>query len=376
MHPLTLSFPRSDIEANFLKNYHEKNLTRLRVSLVLGLILYSLFAVLDSLSVGPLWPRIWFIRFALVDPILIIALVLTFVMKKVVVRRYQQVGSFVILAAGLGIVAMLAMIPAPAQYLYSQGLMLVLIYNYAFIGLRFIYASFNFILIIISFEIVSIGINPLPSYAFISNNFFLISGSIIGMAVAYYLEKLNRENFIHGVSLRKIAETDALTGVLNRGFFMEEAKEKLALMAAFDGHRAFCLLDLDGFKEINDRQGHVAGDEILKNFGRALTNKMRSTDLIGRVGGDEFGFFFEEVKNLWDLYSIFGKLKDEFSRINQAGERPASFSVGCLYLGPEPVELLSAYSLADKALLGAKRRKNSILIIDSRENVLQERIFN
>jgi len=374
-HPLTLSFPRSEMEKRFLESYHEKNLSRLRLAMILGFFLYSIFAVLDSISVGPLWPKVWFIRFALVDPFLILVLALTFLFKKQAVKYYQPLVSSAILMAGFGILAMLAMIPAPAQYLYSQGLMLVLIYNYAFLGLRFIYASLNSFLIIIAFEVISTKINPLPTYAFINNNFFLISASIIGMAVSYYLERLNRENFIHSVSLRKMAEMDGLTGILNRNFFMAEVKEKLAKLSGFNGHGAFCLLDLDGFKEVNDCEGHIFGDELLRNFGCALKNKMRSTDLIGRVGGDEFGFFLEEIKNLDDLFNIFRKIKEEYNHINKTSNKSISFSVGCVYLATEQVELLQVYSLADKALLGVKKKKNSIEVINSKEEIILEKSF-
>ncbi|MGC8745256.1 MAG: GGDEF domain-containing protein [Candidatus Saccharicenans sp.] len=376
LHPLKLSFPHPEIERKFLENYHQKNLPRLRVAIILGLFLYSIFAILDSLSVGPLWPKIWFIRFAVIDPFLILMLGATFFFKKQIIRYYQPFVSFIILMAGFGILAMLAIIPAPAQYLYSQGLMLVLIYNYAFLGLRFIYASFNYFLIIVAFEITSTKINPLPAYAFINNNFFLISASIIGMAVSYYLERLNRENFIHSVSLRKMAEVDSLTDVLNRKFFMEEVEEKLSRLPGFNGNSAFCLLDLDGFKEINDQLGHVTGDEVLRNFGQAIVKKMRSTDFIGRVGGDEFGFFFEQIKNLEDLYSIFRKIKEEYYNLNQKVLKPVTFSVGCVLLNTPSCEFLSVYTLADKALLQVKQKKNSIKIIDTEEKILLEKMFN
>ncbi|MGQ9801274.1 MAG: GGDEF domain-containing protein [Candidatus Saccharicenans sp.] len=368
-HLITLTFSNPELERRFQEHYHQRVVFRFRYALVLAIILYSIFALLDSVSVGELWPRIWFIRFAIVNPLLLLALLLSF-KKNFFINYYQEIASFGILVGGGGILAMLAKIPDPALYLYSQGLMLVLIYNYTFLGLRFIRASLNYLLIIIGFEIISLRINPLPSHVLINNNFFLLSANLIGMAVAYYLEKLHRDNFLHGISLRKLAETDSLTGLLSRGFFMDEVKRFLSQSSGEERRSAFCLLDLDRFKEINDNLGHMVGDDILMNLGQTIRCRMRASDLIGRLGGDELGFFFPEIKDEQDIFNIFGKLKTEFQILTRGLERPVTFSVGCVIFGPEVRDLFQCYALADRALLKAKQSKNRLIIVDGREAVL------
>ncbi|MCX8159352.1 MAG: GGDEF domain-containing protein [Candidatus Saccharicenans sp.] len=371
LNPLTLTFGNAELEKKFLESYHGRAVVRFRWAMALAIFLYSMFAVLDSVSVGPLWPWIWFIRFAIVNPILIVCLLLSF-QKRFFIRYYQEIASLGILVGGGGILAMLALIPDPALYLYSQGLMLILIYNYTFLGLRFIRASLNCLLIIIGFEVVSLRINPLPRHVFINNNFFLISANLIGMGVAYYLEKLNRDNFLHGISLRKLAEVDSLTGLLNRGFFMDEVKRFLSRREKNGEAAAFCILDLDRFKEINDTLGHLVGDEILMNLGQVIARKMRSSDLIGRLGGDELGFFFPEVKNEIDILNIFIKLKTEFQTVSQGVEWPVTFSVGCVIFGPELRDLFQCYARADRALLRAKQSRNFLVMVDSEEKAILE----
>jgi len=372
LNPITLAFANSELEGKFRENFHQRVIIRFRWAMALAVFLYSVFAILDSVSVGSIWPKIWFIRFAIVNPVLITGFFLSFI-RSFFVRYYQEIASLAVLIGGGGILAMLAIIPDPALYLYSQGLMLVLIYNYTFLGLRFIRASLNCLLIIIGFEIVSLRINPLPKHIFINNNFFLISANLIGMAVAYYLEKLNRDNFLHGISLRKLAEVDSLTGLLNRGFFMDEVKDFLLRSAREEGRSAFCILDLDRFKEINDNLGHLLGDEILVNLGKAIRNKMRASDLIGRLGGDELGFFFPEVKEEGDILNIFLKLKNEFQTISQSIDWPLTFSVGCVILGPEDKELFQCYATADKALLKAKQLRDYLIMVNSREKIIMEK---
>ena len=368
---LTLTFASPELEKKFLESYHQRSVARFRWAMILGVFLYSIFAILDSVIVGKIWPQIWLIRFAIVDPAIIICLVLSF-KKRLIIRYYQEIASLLILVAGGGILAMLALIPAPALYLYVQGLMLVVIYNFTFLGLRFVRASINGLFIIAIFETVSLWINPLPRAVFINNNFFLISANVIGMAVAYYLEKLNRDNFLHGISLRKLAEKDSLTRLLNRGFFMEEVKRYLDGRESENGCSVFCILDLDRFKEINDTLGHLVGDEILMNLGQVIARKMRSSDLIGRLGGDELGFFFPEVKSETDILNIFMKLKSEFQTISQGVEWPVTFSLGCIIFGSGLKDLFQCYARADRALLRAKQKRDSLVMVDSAEKTVLE----
>ncbi|WP_344691283.1 GGDEF domain-containing protein [Blastococcus jejuensis] len=84
-----------------------------------------------------------------------------------------------------------------------------------------------------------------------------------------------------------LATTDALTGIPNRRAFMERLGS--AVEAAAWGHQSVvCLVDLDGFKAVNDTAGHAAGDAMLKAIGSALGGAVRETDTVARLGGDEF----------------------------------------------------------------------------------------
>lgn len=82
----------------------------------------------------------------------------------------------------------------------------------------------------------------------------------------------------------KIASRDALTGISNRVYVEARIEERLTSNSEF----CVAILDLDGFKKVNDEHGHLAGDELLKQFAGELRSACRSTDVIGRWGGDEF----------------------------------------------------------------------------------------
>jgi diguanylate cyclase (GGDEF)-like protein len=89
-------------------------------------------------------------------------------------------------------------------------------------------------------------------------------------------------------TLRTAAATDPLTGVANRRAWEAEAERNLARAARTGEPLTFAILDLDDFKEVNDREGHPAGDLLLRDLAAGWSRRLRRADLLGRYGGDEF----------------------------------------------------------------------------------------
>lgn len=88
--------------------------------------------------------------------------------------------------------------------------------------------------------------------------------------------------------LERLAVTDALTGVLNRRGIEKVISSALSAARRYDERGVLALIDLDGFKLVNDTYGHVVGDIVLKQVARVLVENVRETDHVGRIGGDEF----------------------------------------------------------------------------------------
>ena len=84
------------------------------------------------------------------------------------------------------------------------------------------------------------------------------------------------------------ADTDPLLDIRNRRGFMRELKRSIAYMQRYKGEAALLLVDLDGFKAVNDRHGHAAGDAVLKAVAHELVSHVRVSDVVARLGGDEF----------------------------------------------------------------------------------------
>ncbi len=101
-------------------------------------------------------------------------------------------------------------------------------------------------------------------------------------------EKRLAEQQQHIAYLEQLASTDPLTGLLNRRGFQEAFQHALAEARRYGEHGVLVCIDLDGFKPVNDTYGHAAGDEMLRQLARVLTQSVRDTDYVGRMGGDEF----------------------------------------------------------------------------------------
>jgi diguanylate cyclase (GGDEF)-like protein len=129
-----------------------------------------------------------------------------------------------------------------------------------------------------------------------------------------------RNHARQSTALMEVSRTDPLTGCLNRRGFLERALAEIGSAARCAGQGAVLLLDVDHLKLVNDRQGHAAGDELLRWVVQTLQRTVRPSDAIGRLGGDEFAVLFAGIASADALQSA--------ARITAAlGER-APCSVG------------------------------------------------
>jgi diguanylate cyclase (GGDEF)-like protein/PAS domain S-box-containing protein len=95
--------------------------------------------------------------------------------------------------------------------------------------------------------------------------------------------------------LRHLADHDPLTGLRNRRLFEHDLKLQVARSKRYGELAALMVIDLDNFKQVNDQHGHKVGDDALKGVARALTRRLRETDLVARLGGDEFAVLLPHV---------------------------------------------------------------------------------
>ena len=131
-------------------------------------------------------------------------------------------------------------------------------------------------------------------------------------------------------SLRRMANHDALTGLVNRKYFVEQLEKEIGRIAANGGSSALFFFDLDRFKYINDTYGHSAGDRLLIQIAAQLTNRMREKDLVARFGGDEFTLLAYNVnpKSAQDIAESFIELMRDFTFYEAGDMLKIYFSIG------------------------------------------------
>ncbi len=113
------------------------------------------------------------------------------------------------------------------------------------------------------------------------------------------------------------ADIDPLLEVLNRRGFERELNRSLAFVRRYGGEAALLFIDLDGFKAVNDARGHAAGDALLKAVARTLADHVRASDVVGRLGGDEFGVLMWNIGE-WQARAKARELEAEIAAIRLA----------------------------------------------------------
>lgn len=159
--------------------------------------------------------------------------------------------------------------------------------------------------------------------------------------------------------LKEIAAIDSLTGLANRRSFLERLHSEIARSRPAGAPLSIALIDLDGFKAVNDAYGHIVGDEVLRQVAQALSGAARESDLAARFGGDEFVLLFprstqvgvQRVLTKWQI--------PEIPVLNGGHRTTITFSWGAATWpddGQEPAALLQ---VADARLYAMKQARRS-----------------
>jgi diguanylate cyclase (GGDEF)-like protein len=161
---------------------------------------------------------------------------------------------------------------------------------------------------------------------------------------------------------RRLARTDPVTGVLNSRAFYEVAANRLERSKRKERPLTLAYIDLDNFKYINDRLGHLKGDEVLRAVAETLLKTLRSTDVIARLGGDEFIVLLPNSYPDAALHAI-ERVRLALGQRMQQDHRPVTFSIGLVTCDCSKCEqtLDTMIRAADDAMYVAKRKgKNTI----------------
>jgi len=183
-------------------------------------------------------------------------------------------------------------------------------------------------------------------------SFFAVTGVFASLLLFSMFEE--RRDLIW--QLTELACKDALTQVNNRRHFMECAERELTRAQRHGYPLSLVLIDLDYFKVINDRHGHETGDQVLSLFAGCCNRIMRSSDMVGRLGGEEFALLLPHADACAAVHAVERLrqiVRGERLRSSNGVEIPFTFSAGVVESSPQAT-LAGMYQAADKALYDAK----------------------
>lgn len=269
-----LRFP-DEVEEQFREDYHANTVSTTRLALVLGLVLFSLFGILDIYAVPISKNIVWFIRYAIVAPVIIAALVASYVDF---FQKYVQMLMVIVVAvAGLGIVTMIS-ITREAEFgnrFYFTGLILVSMWAYGLMRLRFWYAIIANVAIMAGYEFASIVIKQLLAsetgiVIFTMHNFFFLGANVIGMFTSYALERYTRRDFLQKYTIQaQRDQSDKLLYNVLPARIAEKLKQSNETIAEEFSSATVLFADIVNFTQISARFApHEVVDMLDELFSR------------------------------------------------------------------------------------------------------------
>lgn len=178
---------------------------------------------------------------------------------------------------------------------------------------------------------------------------------IYPLAVGGVSYSLARRLSEHKQALRAVSRTDSLTGLLNHGSWMDQLENEFQKCRQQHTRASVALIDIDHFKGINDRFGHVLGDMVITELSHLLTHSLRETDTPGRYGGDEFCVILPGTTQTLAV-EIMERLRQRFAEKHYqlATDLSVGLSIGVASYSPYQVDASAWLSEADRALYQAK----------------------
>jgi diguanylate cyclase (GGDEF)-like protein len=159
---------------------------------------------------------------------------------------------------------------------------------------------------------------------------------------------------------RELTRTDDLTGAANRRFFFELLQMEIDRSQRYIHPFTIAYIDIDNFKEVNDRFGHTTGDRVLRGLVDLARKHLRKTDMVARLGGDEFGVLLPETDQE-SAQVVLSKIRSEISEGVQQSIWPVMVSIGVLTCVDPKLTTVEIVRMVDDLMYSVKRdSKNGI----------------
>ncbi len=281
LNKISLRFAEKNFERRFERVQINQSLTLIRLSLVLGAVLYAAFGILDALLMSPVLWQVWGIRYGIVIPVLIGVSLSTYS------RHFATLSpillSFAMLVAGVAVIAMTIIGPAPASHWYYAGLIMVVIFSSTAIRLHYSYCLVISMVLFGLYQVSAVILHPVPTDVLVNNNFFLAMAIAVGAATNYVQEYYLRMNYTK-----------------NRLLVLERNRSELLRKRANDANRAKTEFLANMSHELRTPLNAIIG------FSETMANEM-----FGRLGSDRYVEYAQDIHSSANhLLSIISDILD------------------------------------------------------------------
>ncbi len=354
-----------------IRSTNRKHISILTSWFFLMNLVYLIFSCLNLFGVNE--ERIpFYAAFMLVS--LLFGIWVLFFPKKVDLHIYFAVISSIFMLLLYGILSSIAQPYMPA----TMFLVLLVLTSLSYIGSMYVMLFFSIggtaVFIITSYSFKTFSIAYYDTYN-------VIVVLMLSILLHYTFQRMRLAQFVlyqQDLEIQRKLEIkssfDSLTGLLNRGRFFSIAEEILKMNS--DEHLALSIIDLDGFKQINDTMGHQMGDKVIQVVGKTIMeclkfdvftkntfswNLSKSFDFAGRLGGDEFIIMLRGKENRQEIIAKLSEILEKLNGTTFDSLTGVRASVGVVEFLGKTNDIDIAYKAADDALYEAKRKgKNQI----------------
>ncbi len=204
----------------------------------------------------------------------------------------------------------------------------------------------------------------------LSQGGMIIDASENALGCIVVIQDITEQKRSHQEMVR-MALTDPLTGLANRHQFNRKIEESIKLAQRQQQLLSLAIMDLDYFKQVNDKHGHPIGDKLLVQAAHILQDSFRETDLVARIGGDEFAIIMINPDSRDAIRQPAERVIDALSKLTNIDGKEinigASFGVACFPLDSD--DLAELYRLADRALYSSKQTGRNCCSLANKSNV-------
>jgi diguanylate cyclase (GGDEF)-like protein len=365
-----------ELEVVFRRAHFDENLLHTRVNLCLAVVITIAFAAMESMVLGPELNRVpGMIHMFVIIPLLLIGLASSFSPQRH--RIYPPLAIIASTILGLGVSATQIIASLGGTPILFPCLMLTIIFIYFMGGLIFYHALAANVIVMLVYLAVGTELQ-LPGHEFAYDALAMVATNLFGASVVYMHEKSSRVRFLEACLLREMVARDGLTGIQNRRMFDQHIQRVWQQAVREEERVAVLLVDIDCFKDYNDRYGHQAGDECLRAVAVSLSQcARRPLDFVARYGGEEFAVVLYEASHEY-VAEVLTRIQRSIAELNIPHEasRVASrltVSIGAAFILPSSSRTHEGLiQLADEALYSAKEQgRNRVVVMEAEYQTLR-----